>query len=66
LEARPKDFSLIDLAAPVIVKGPMDDPEISIGGLDPLPFFELGQASDLDCARLLAGELGPSSTPPDD
>ncbi len=57
IEARPKDFSLIDLAAPVVISESIRDFSISIGGIDPLPFLELGQATDLNCARLLSGEI---------
>ena len=60
VEARPKDFSLIDMAAPVALSGSFKDPSISIGGLDPLPFLELGDATDLDCERLLGGKLSPA------
>lgn len=57
VEARAKDFSLIDMNAPVAVTGPLSDPGFSIGGLDPLPFFELGDQEDLDCAALVEGSL---------
>jgi hypothetical protein len=53
IEAHEKDFSLIDAAAPVRVQGPFRDPSIAIGGVDPLPFFEMGDAEDIDCGRLL-------------
>lgn len=56
IEARAKDFSLIDMAAPVSVSGRFEDPSIGIGGLDPLPFLELGDADDVDCERLLSGD----------
>lgn len=56
IEARPKDFSLIDMAAPVHVHGPFRNPSVGLGGLDPLPFLELGEAEDVDCSALLAGE----------
>lgn len=55
IEARAKDFSLIDAAAPVSVTGELKKPSVSIGGLDPLPFFEMGDAEDLNCDRLLSG-----------
>ncbi|WP_417520020.1 AsmA family protein [Minwuia sp.] len=60
VEARAKDFSLIDLATPVLVKGRIADPDISIGGLDPLPFFEIGDEQDVDCDALLANPLRPA------
>jgi uncharacterized protein involved in outer membrane biogenesis len=55
IEAREKDFSLIDAAAPVRVHGPFRHPSIAIGGVDPLPFFELGEAEDVNCDALLEG-----------
>lgn len=63
VEARPKDFSLIDLATPIAISGSFEDPEISLGGLDPLPFFELGQAEDVNCGRLLASASAPTPKP---
>lgn len=53
IEARAKDFSLIDLAAPVTFSGRLSDPEIGIGGIDPLPFLEMGDQKNVDCAKLL-------------
>ena len=41
VEARERDFSLIDLKAPVSISGPLQDPDIRIGGIDPFPFFSL-------------------------
>lgn len=55
IEAREKDFSLIDAAAPVRIMGSFADPELRIGGVDPLPFFEMGEQTNLDCDELLAG-----------
>jgi uncharacterized protein involved in outer membrane biogenesis len=49
IEARAKDFSLFDAAAPVRVRGPWRDPEIVVGRMDELPFFELGDTQPLDC-----------------
>ncbi len=54
IEAREKDFSLIDAAAPVRVEGPFADPGVAIGGVDPLPFFEMGEQKDIDCGALLS------------
>ncbi|MEQ9641525.1 MAG: AsmA family protein [Alphaproteobacteria bacterium] len=54
VEARAKDFSLLDVAAPVRVSGAWRDPTISIGGLDPLPFLEMGDQEDVNCDALLA------------
>lgn len=50
-----KDFSLIDLASPVRLNGPLKDPSFSIAEIDPLPFFELGEQEDIDCQSLLSG-----------
>lgn len=57
IEARAKDFSLIDVAAPVRVYGELESPSFSIGGLDPLPFFEMGDQEDVDCNALLSDRL---------
>lgn len=54
IEAREKDFSLIDAAAPVRIEGPFSGPGLAIGGIDPLPFFEMGEQKDIDCGKLLA------------
>ncbi len=56
LEAHAKDFSLIDLAAPVGITGKLSDPSFSIGSIDGLPFFELGDTQSLPCDRLLSGQ----------
>ncbi len=53
IEAHEKDFSLIDAAAPVRVQGPFRGPSVAIGGVDPLPFFEMGDTEDVNCAALL-------------
>jgi len=37
----------------VRVQGPFRDPAIAIGGVDPLPFFEMGDTEDINCGRLL-------------
>ncbi len=61
VEARAKDFSLIDASAPVQISGTFSDPSINIGGFDPLPFFELGDQPDVDCSVLInaAREVAP-------
>lgn len=46
---------MIDASAPVSVTGKFDDPSISIGELDLLPFLEMGDAQDLSCEKLLSG-----------
>lgn len=61
IEAREKDFSLIDASAPVRIRGPFTQPSIAIGGVDPLPFFEMGEQEDIDCDRLLAQLEGGSA-----
>lgn len=54
IEARAKDFSLIDYNAPVSVSGPITDPRVTIAGLDPLPFFELGDERSPGCDAIIA------------
>ena len=53
IEARAKDFSLLDFSAPVVISGTFVDPSIGIGGIDPLPFFEMGDQKDVDCQVLI-------------
>lgn len=57
IEARAKDFSLIDIAAPVRVHGAFTDPSVTIGGIDPLPFLEMGEQESLDCDDLVGGAV---------
>ena len=49
LYADPKDFSLLDLAAPVEVKGPIVEPRVELGAIEGLGLFEPGGARDADC-----------------
>lgn len=58
IEARAKDFSLIDMAAPVRAHGAFNDPSVAIGGIDPLPFFEMGDQEDIDCDEIISGAVG--------
>lgn len=53
VEAREKDFSLIDATAPVRVSGPFTNLEVQIGGVDPFPFFEMGEQKNTDCDERL-------------
>ncbi|MEX2455438.1 MAG: AsmA family protein [Rhodospirillaceae bacterium] len=55
IDGHAKDFSLIDLSAPLVMSGPIADPSFSVGGVDPLPFFEMGEQEDIDCAGLMQG-----------
>jgi hypothetical protein len=52
-----KDFSLLDIDAPVIVKGKLRQPAISIGEKVPIPLIEPGGAKDLDCQRMISETL---------
>jgi uncharacterized protein involved in outer membrane biogenesis len=52
-----KDFSLIDIDAPVHLQGKIRDPEISIGKGVPIPLIEPGDAEDISCDLLLGGKL---------
>lgn len=54
VEALERDFSLIDLTAPVSIRGPVDDPDIRIGGFDPFPFFSMpDEEAKVDCDWLV-------------
>ncbi len=52
IEARAKDFSLFDAAAPVLVRGRLGAPEVVVGRMDALPLFELGDTPPLDCEAI--------------
>lgn len=54
IEADAKDFSLLDIDAPVHLEGEIRDPAISIGKGAPIPFLELGDGEDVPCDRLIA------------
>jgi hypothetical protein len=49
LRADAKDFSLVDVTAPVRVRGPVLKPRIAIGEIEGLPLFELGDAQAVSC-----------------
>lgn len=53
IEADAKDFSLLDIDAPVHIEGKIRDPDISIGKGAPIPFLELGEGEDVPCDRLI-------------
>jgi AsmA family protein len=55
--ADPKDFSILEIHAPVHLEGKIRDPRISIGKGIPFPFIELGEAKDINCDLLLKGAL---------
>jgi uncharacterized protein involved in outer membrane biogenesis len=55
--ADPKDFSVLDMDAPVHLEGKIRAPEISIGKGVPIPIVEPGDAKDVDCNLLLEGKL---------
>jgi len=52
-----KDFSVLDMDAPVHLEGKIRAPEISIGKGVPIPLIEPGDAEDVHCERLLEGKL---------
>ena len=52
-----KDFSVLDMDAPVHLEGKIRAPEISIGKGVPIPIIEPGDAKDVDCNLLLEGKL---------
>lgn len=47
--ADPKQFDLLDLHAPVVVRGKIRAPDISIGRLIPIPTPVFGSAHDVAC-----------------
>jgi hypothetical protein len=56
-----KDFSILDMDAPVHLEGKIRAPEISIGKGVPIPLIEPGDAKDVDCNLLLEGKLTSAS-----
>ena len=52
-----KDFSVLDMDAPVHLEGKIRAPEISIGKGVPIPLIEPGDAEDVHCEQLLEGKL---------
>jgi len=59
IEADAKDFSLLDIDAPVHLEGKIRDPDISIGKGSPIPFLELGDGEDVPCGPLIDEYLKP-------
>ena len=53
VEADAKDFSLLDIDAPVEAEGKIRDPEISIGPGVPIPIIEPGDAKNIPCGDLI-------------
>jgi uncharacterized protein involved in outer membrane biogenesis len=52
LEAQGKDFSLLDLDAPVFIQGALTDPGFSVGKTALIPLIELGLQGNVPCDRL--------------
>lgn len=59
IEADAKDFSLLDIDAPVHLEGPIRNPKISIGKGAPIPLIELGDGEDVPCDALAKEYLKP-------
>jgi uncharacterized protein involved in outer membrane biogenesis len=53
VEADAKDFSLVDIDAPLLVSGKIRDPRISLGKGVPIPLIEPGDAEEISCDRLI-------------
>lgn len=53
VEADAKDFSLLDIDAPLLIEGKIRNPEISLGKGVPIPLIEPGNAEDISCDRLI-------------
>jgi AsmA family protein len=52
-----KDFSILDMKAPVHLEGKIRQPNISIGEGVPIPLPDFGQAKDISCELLMQGKL---------
>lgn len=53
VEADAKDFSLLDVDAPVAIRGKMGDPKVSIGSIQGFPLVEAGDAKNIACGQLI-------------
>lgn len=53
VEADAKDFSLLDIDAPLLISGKIRDPDISLGKGVPIPLIEPGNAAKIACDRLI-------------
>jgi uncharacterized protein involved in outer membrane biogenesis len=58
ITADPKKFDLLDLHSPVLIKGKLRDPKISLGKKIPIPAPELGGAKGLSCDQAVKDVLG--------
>jgi uncharacterized protein involved in outer membrane biogenesis len=63
LTADPKHFDLLDLHAPVLIKGKIRSPNISIDRAIPIPTPVLGSADDVQCEELTKQLLSTGSAP---
>jgi len=52
VRAEPKQFDLLDLHGPVVVRGKIRDPQVSLGRVFPIPTPVIGTARNLDCPAL--------------
>jgi uncharacterized protein involved in outer membrane biogenesis len=66
LEAQGKDFSLLDLDAPVFAQGPLTAPELSVGKTALIPLIELGLQGDVPCQRFEQEVLSLGGAPSSD
>ena len=60
LTADPKKFDLLDLHSPVLIRGKLRDPDISIGKKIPIPAPELGGAKGVQCDEAIKQLLSES------
>jgi uncharacterized protein involved in outer membrane biogenesis len=60
VEADAKDFSLLDVNAPVAVQGKIGKPKISIGPIEGFPLIEAGDAENIACGKLIQTVLSGS------
>ena len=57
VDARQKDFTLIEASRTVSIRGTVTDPEIEIGDIEGIDFFQPGEAEPVDCARLVGTDF---------
>lgn len=66
LEAQGKDFSLLNLDAPVFIQGPLAEPGLSVGKTALIPLIELGLQGDVPCQSLEQEVLSLGQLPADE
>ena len=65
VEGRASDFSLLDISAPINLTGPINDPNIGIGGESPLEMEHIGEDTKVSCQQILGERHNQVAETPD-